>query len=177
MMVCGLTVFLLWASTGVLLYFVNTTEVVRKSDVLLVLAPSGDRLSKAERLMAEGYAGVLAISVPSGSRDADSALCRENREYAIVCFRPDPVTTQGEARSLRTLSQLHGWNSATALTGRSHIPRAQVILERCYKGALSMVADSEDLPLISFVKPRSSWAYRYAYETAAFVKVAFNADC
>jgi uncharacterized SAM-binding protein YcdF (DUF218 family) len=176
--VCCSATVLLWVTAGLFLFVAPTMDAPKHADVLLVLAPAGDRMRHAERLMDHGYAGTLAISVPLGyAGNPDSALCNEKRTYRIVCFSPDPVTTQGEARALKRLSREYGWQTANVLTMQSHVARARVILERCYKGDLSMVGYWQDLPLLSLKNPRRSWAYRYAYETAAFVKVALNTGC
>lgn len=168
---------LLWAVTGLFLYVVPATDAPKHADVLFVLAPQGDRTKYAERLMGQGYAGTLAISSPR-EEDGSSALCAEQRAYRIVCFEPDPVTTQGEARALQSLSVEYGWKSAEVLTAQFHVSRATVLLQRCYKGDLGMIAYQQRLPLL--VVPnlaQSSWAYHYVYETAAFVKVALHQDC
>jgi uncharacterized SAM-binding protein YcdF (DUF218 family) len=173
---CAMVVTL-WAVTGVFLYVVPAVDAPRHADVLFVLAPQGDRTGYAEQLMDLGYAGTLAISAPQ-AKDGSAALCKEKRAYRIVCFDPDPVTTQGEARALQSLSKEYGWKSATVLTAQFHVTRARVLLQRCYKGELGMIAYRQELPLLVFpYLGRSSWAYHYAYETAAFVKVALNQDC
>lgn len=173
-----LTALLLWAIAGLFLYVVPATDAPRHADVLFVLAPPNDRMRYAEQLMDQGYADTLAISAPLDENGSlDSSLCNEKRAYRIVCFYPDPVTTQGEARALQSLSREYGWRSANVLTVQFHAARARVILQRCYKGDLSMIAVWQDLPVLSVSNPRSSWAYRYAYETAAFVKVGVNQGC
>lgn len=168
---------LLLAAAGIFLFVAPVGDPRRQADVLLVLAPPGDRLGYAEALMEQGYAETLAISVPFGKNDPASALCDEQRAYSIVCFNPDPVTTQGEARALRGLANEHGWTTANVVTDRSHIQRATVILKRCYEGDLSVTAYRQELPLLSFTNPRDSWAFRYAYELVAFVKVGLNQEC
>lgn len=173
----GSSPLLLWTAAGLFLSALPAMDAPKPADVLVVLAPPGDRIKYAEQLMDRGYAGSLAISVPLGNDDPVSALCGARRTYRIVCFSPNPVTTQGEARSLRSLTAEYGWKSANVLTNRSHVPRARVILERCFSGELSMIAFKQDLPLVSFTEPKNSWIYHYAYESAAFVKVTLNQDC
>ncbi|MFH5878508.1 hypothetical protein [Arthrobacter sp. NA-172] len=81
-----------------------------------------------------------------------------------------------------------GWNpgrqpllgvgqSADVLTAQFHVTRASVIVDRCYKGELHMVADRRGLPLVSVTDPTYSSAYQYLYQTAAFVKVAVHPEC
>jgi uncharacterized SAM-binding protein YcdF (DUF218 family) len=173
----GAAAVLLWAATGLLLYVAPAADAPRPADVLFVLAPQGDRTRYAEHLMDQGYAGTLAISAPQ-DKDGTAALCKEKRTYRIVCFDPDPVTTQGEARALQRLSKLYGWKSANVLTAQFHVTRARILLQRCYQGDLGMIAFSTETPLLvlPYVE-RSSWTYHFVYETAAFVKVAINQDC
>lgn len=172
------TALLFWAAAGLFLYVAPATNAPRHADVLFVLAPPDDRMKYAEQLMAQGYADTLAISVPmDDDGNLSSSLCNEKRPYRVLCFEPDPVTTQGEARALQSLSREYGWKSANVLTVQFHVARARVLLERCYQGDLNMVAYWQKLPLLSFTNPGRSWAFHYAYETAAFVKVTLNQDC
>lgn len=143
------------------------------SDAVVVLAPpvSTGRLDHAESLMAAGYGRTLAISFPEdGSGAARSDICRVNRPYRVICFSPDPVTTQGEARAIRRLSDEYGWQSINVVTDDFHVTRARIIIGRCYSHNLNMVAYKQDRSLMS-------WAYRFIYETAAFVKLAGKGGC
>lgn len=126
--------------------------------------------------MDDGYARTLVISAPVNDATTRPPICTQKREYRIICFAPDPITTQGEARALRTLSEKHEWNSANVLTAQFHVTRARIILGRCYTGDLKMIAFKQPMPLLS-PELDGSWAYHFAYESAAFVKVALNPDC
>jgi uncharacterized SAM-binding protein YcdF (DUF218 family) len=123
----------------------------------------------AEKIMAGGYAETLVLSIPRGGTPA-SDVCREKRPYPVICFTPDPVTTQGEARALQRLAKEHEWQTVNVLTAKFHVARSRIILERCYKGDLNVVTYEQDLSALS-------WAYSFAYETAAFMKVAANPSC
>ncbi|MGM7777510.1 YdcF family protein [Arthrobacter sp. KNU-44] len=169
---------LLWATAGLFLYVEPPADAPKHADVLFVLGPADDRVDYAEKLMDQGYAHTLVISVPQGVAGYPRlTLCDEQRPYRIICFKPDPGTTQGEARELRTLAQENGWKSANVLTAQYHVTRARVIVQRCFQGELNMVSYQKDLPLLSTKKSTPSWAYMYAYQTAAFVKVALNQEC
>ncbi|WP_175460550.1 YdcF family protein [Arthrobacter sp. ok909] len=171
-------ILLLWAAAGLFLYVTPPSDAPRHADVLFVLGPPDSRIAYAEQLMEQGYARTLAVSVPLDKHGSPGlALCNERRTYRIICFRPAPFTTQGEARELKELTDKNGWTSADVLTVQFHLTRARVVVQRCYTGDLSMVAYRQNLPLISFTKPIESWAYQYAYQTAAFVKVALNEAC
>lgn len=173
------TTLMLWAAAGVAVYSAASgANTLRQADVLFVLGPPNERVEYAKQLMDEGAADALAISVPrSVDDDSRPPLCDEQRPYRIVCFEPNPFTTQGEARALQRLSRENDWNSAMVLTGQFHVARANVILHRCYEGDLGMLVHAQDLPLLSLTNPKRSLAYLYAYETGAFVKAAVNQDC
>lgn len=162
---------MVWAIAGIFLYVSPPADVPEHADVVFVLGPPDQRMSYAEQLMQQGFAPTLAVSSPvgkDGKYEAD--ICSAHRPYRIICFNPDPFTTQGEARALRDLSNQYGWKSANVLTAQFHVTRARVIVTRCYGGDLRMVAYRRPIPL-------TSWAYQYVYQTAAFVKVAFHSDC
>lgn len=174
----ALSLLLLWAAVGMFLYVVPASDAPKHADVLFVLGPPDSRMTYAEQLMSEGYAGTLAVSVPLDKQGTpDLALCSERRAYRIICFHPEPFTTQGEARELQSLSLENGWKSADVLTAQFHVTRARVIVERCYGGDLSMLAYHQNLPVFSFTMPTGSWVYQYAYQTAAFLKVVLHEEC
>lgn len=167
-----------WAVAGVFLYVAPPDDEPEHADVLFVLGPPDQRIGYAEQLMQQGYAPTLAVSSPVGKDGRfEAGICSAHRPYRIICFNPDPVTTQGEARALKNLSAQYGWKSANVLTAQFHVTRARVIVSRCYGGDLHLVADRMGLPLISLTNPTYSWAYQYLYQTAAFVKVAIHPDC
>jgi uncharacterized SAM-binding protein YcdF (DUF218 family) len=174
--VAALAIF--WAIAGIFLYVTPPADEPQHADVLFVLGPPDQRMVYAEQLMQQGYAPTLAVSSPVGKDGKyEAAICTANRPYRIICFNPDPFTTQGEARALSDLSQRYGWQSANVLTAQFHVTRARVIVSRCYAGDLRMIADRRKLPLVSASKPTNSWAYQYVYQTAAFVKAAVHPDC
>ncbi len=58
---------------------------------------------------------------------------------AAVCFRPDPYSTQGEARWIATEAGRRGWDSIVVVTSTYHVRRARMVVERCYEGRLAVV--------------------------------------
>ncbi len=167
-----------WVFAGIFLFVAPAADEPEHADVLFVLGPPDQRIADAEQLMQDGYAPTLAVSSPIDKHGKyEAAICGAHRSYRIICFNPDPFTTQGEARALKNLSDLYGWKSADVLTAQFHVSRARVIIGRCYSGKLRMVADQRNIPLLSFTSPTYSWAYQYVYQTAAFVKVAVHPEC
>ncbi|MCX2747040.1 YdcF family protein [Arthrobacter sp. MI7-26] len=169
---------MVWAIAGIFLYVSPPADEPEHADVVFVLGPPDQRMSYAEQLMQQGYAPTLVVSSPVGKDGKYQAdVCAAHRPYRIICFNPDPFTTQGEARALRDLSSQYGWKSANVLTAQFHVTRARVIVTRCYEGDLHMIAYRRGLPPVSLTNPTNTWAYQYVYQTAAFVKVAIHPDC
>lgn len=160
-----------WLVAGVFLFVAPVTDDPSPASAVFVLAPAtDDRVERAEDMIARGYADTLAVSVPSSTEGIDPGICHEERPYRVLCFAPDPITTQGEGRALRELSNEYGWQSVNVVTANFHVARARIILQRCFAGDLRMVGYEANLS-------PPSWAYRFTYETAAFVKVAVNPEC
>lgn len=167
--------FVLWAwlVAGLFMFVDPVVDQPVSADAVVVLAPpiSTGRLDYAESLMSSGYSATLVISAPDGgSGKAPAEVCRADQPYRVICFSPNPATTQGEARAIQRLSEEHGWHSITVVTDTFHVTRARIIIGRCYSHDLNIVAYNRDRSLMS-------WAYRFVYESAAFVKVAGDSGC
>ncbi len=94
------------------------------------------RLAEGRKLVAEGVAHTLVISDGRAPGWVEAnALCRAR----AVCFRPDPYSTQGEARWIADEAELRGWDSVVVVTSTYHVRRARMIVERCYEGELAVV--------------------------------------
>lgn len=137
------------------------------SDVVLVLGPPDpERMALAERLMAQGHAKALVVSIDSRWTAARLPACSEPRPYPVTCFQPDPATTRGEGMELRRLADAQGWHSVQAITFDWHVNRARDILGRCYAGAVRVLA----VPGYHSVK-------NLAHHVAGWYKVPFQRTC
>lgn len=171
-------IFLLVLAVGWLLggFFVIVHPKVdhpRHADAIVVLGPPGadGRTETALKLIDEGVAATLVVSVPSGTPGPATRLCTTPRRgVTVTCFRPDPPTTRGEAEQIRRLAREHGWKSIVVVTSTYHISRARMIVKRCFGGKLSMVAARHG---ISFL----SWGYQYLYQGGGFVKAFVERGC
>ncbi|MGT2425236.1 YdcF family protein [Amnibacterium kyonggiense] len=153
---------IVWILAGLPFFVFPTTDPVpQHADVVLVLGPPvPDRIAVAERLLAEHRVATALVSVPGEEAQWQvEGLCARSD---VICFRPDPSTTRGEARELRAEAAAHAWTSAVVTTMPAHIARARTIVGRCFGGKLSMVADAEG--------PYDGYVYQYLYQTAATVK-------
>jgi uncharacterized SAM-binding protein YcdF (DUF218 family) len=117
-----------------LLFAWPATNSPRRSDAIVVLGGSGFRLQKGLALAEAGYAPYLVISVPP---HADAEQCPPAPpRVTIICFVPNPATTQGEARAATRLARTHHWNQLIVIPGIPQTTRARIRFNRCYHGTL-----------------------------------------
>ncbi|MBO1267715.1 YdcF family protein [Arthrobacter cavernae] len=167
----GAVILVAWIVIGVPLYVSPPTGQPQPADVLFVLGPPTARVEYAEKLMNAGLAPTIAVSMPLNSDgEIEGAYCEAKRPYRIICFHPEPFTTQGEARVLADMAEEYGWRSANILTSQFHVTRAKEIVGRCYEGAFRMIPYYEDMD-------PALWAFQYLYQTAAFVKAGLRPGC
>ncbi|MCS5716755.1 YdcF family protein [Herbiconiux sp. CPCC 205763] len=161
------------ALIGLPFYVFPTVDQPERADAIVVLGPpKATRIALAEKLVSEGYAETILISVPPTSRFSASSLpaCTYPPAGAdVTCFLADPFTTQGEARFVRAQAQENGWNKVLVITSTPHVYRARLIFDRCIDGAL-FVADPRNLSL-------GDWIYQYLYQTGAMLKASVNDEC
>ncbi|KUG52052.1 hypothetical protein AVL61_06740 [Kocuria rosea subsp. polaris] len=182
-LVTVLALGLAWLIAGWVVFQHPRTDAPSRSDALLVLGPPDrTRMAEALRLMDAGMAPVLVVANP-GTRDLGDAsgrvyyaraaqTCAEDggRDYEVICFRPDPSTTQGEAMELRALSEQRGWDHVSVLTYRQHVARSRLLLERCFAGRLDVL--SFDYPDV----PRGPLR-EFAYQSGGYVKAWLTPGC
>src|SRR5688500_1313514 len=106
----------------------------------MVLAGAKSRLPVALELVERGVAPVLVISDGLDPRWTQAnRLCRFGDPERVVCVRPEPYSTRGEARLAARLARERGWDSLAVVTSRFHLMRARRLLERCFAGELALV--------------------------------------
>lgn len=156
-----LGVLVLFVLTALRLVLLPKIDQPRPVDAIFMLEGAGDRRAKAFELARSGIAPVLVVSIPGRFRCPDKA--EVGADVEIICFRPEPSTTQGEAREAGRLAELHGWHSMLFVTDRSQDTRARLRIGRCYDGEV-LVAVTET--------PWRQWPYLIAYQSAATVKAS-----
>ena len=137
----------LWVALDVYLFLTPDLDRPGKAAAVIVLA--GDRTPRLERgleLMGSGVAPVLVISDgfdplwPAANRlCADGRGARAGREFRVVCFRPDPYSTRGEARGFAQLARDEGWDSVVIATTTFHVTRSRILFRRCFDGRVEGV--------------------------------------
>jgi hypothetical protein len=168
-----LVLFLVWVVGG---YFVLVRPQVSHpthAAAIVMLGPpdENNRVETALKLIKDHVATMLVISVPAGHQRAAKDLCTEPQSgFTVMCFRPNPATTRGEAEEIRRLAAQHGWKSIVVVTSTFHISRARMIVKRCYSGKLYMVPARKG---ISFGR----WMYQYFYQSGGYIKAFLHTSC
>jgi uncharacterized SAM-binding protein YcdF (DUF218 family) len=149
-----------------------TVNRLRPADAVVVLggASVDGRLQHGIALVEAGYASTLLVSQPTTRDQQTREFCaRKLAHVTVVCFKPDPATTQGEAREIRARAAADHWNSVIVVTSAYHISRARLIISRCFGGTLMMTG--ADRPSLG------EWTYNVLYQTGAFAKALVDSGC
>ena len=114
-----------------------TDEEPRRVDAVVVLAGGDERLPAALELVEAGVAPVLVLDPDQPSWEA---LCGRNEPYEVVCYRPEPFSTRGEAQGVGRIARERGWESVAVVTSTYHLTRARLLFDRCLEGAVAGVS-------------------------------------
>ncbi|MGH8889436.1 MAG: YdcF family protein [Acidothermaceae bacterium] len=155
------------AVIDVRLFVVPTSAAAGPTDAFVVLGGGTYdlRLNAALKLVREYPGAALLVSVAGHKHCPHFAVGASQ----IICFNPDPMTTQGEAREATLLAHQHGWTSMTVVTTADQIWRAGVRFSRCWSGDLRLV----QAPTSAWIRLRS-----IPYEMGATVKAeVFQRSC
>lgn len=137
-----IVVVALWVALDIYLFATPSLDRPTRSDTVIVLA--GDRTPRLDRGLALMRAGVARTLVISDGHDplwpAANRLCDAGGEgFRVVCFRPDPYSTRGEARGFAQLARANGWRSVVVVTSTFHVTRARLLFRRCFDGLVEGV--------------------------------------
>ena len=138
---------LVFLGATVYLFVLPHMDRVTRADAVVVLSGGKtDRLPKGLALVRARVAPTLVISdgLAAGYPQANR-LCRGGRPFHVVCFRPDPYSTRGEAEGVARLARKHGWRSLVVVTSRYHVFRARLLFRRCFHGPLAVVGSQPSL--------------------------------
>lgn len=131
----------------------------RRADAVVVLAGDHLRLGKALELMTRQVAPTLVISdgLAPGWREANR-LCRGGARgrFRVVCFRPRPYSTRGEARAVARMAAARGWRSVLVVTSTYHVTRARLLFDRCTGARVFVTGATYQrslIPLEVFLEP------------------------
>jgi uncharacterized SAM-binding protein YcdF (DUF218 family) len=122
------------------------TDHPTKADVVMVL--SGDskhRLPAALQLMKDHVAPVLVISDGLNAVPRAQNLCKTGGPpaYHVLCFRPNPYSTRGEAENFAALAAQRHWRSVAIVSSPTHITRLRILFKRCFHGTIYAVRSKQ----------------------------------
>jgi uncharacterized SAM-binding protein YcdF (DUF218 family) len=115
------------------------------ADAVVVLAGTKARLPVGLRLVRQGYAPALVVSLNETPSAAQRRACTAQGGYAVVCVHAHPFSTRGEAREIGRLARARHWRTVDVVTSQFHVFRARLVIRRCYRGKLRMVGASNSL--------------------------------
>jgi uncharacterized SAM-binding protein YcdF (DUF218 family) len=147
-----LVVVLAWAAVAAIGFALHHGDTPVHADAVVVLEGSKTRLPLGMKLVREGYAPLLIISV-GDRKQLEARLCsgRERiRHVRVLCFSAIPLSTRGEAEYVGKLAETERLYSIDVVTSKFHVLRAGVLIRRCYHGRLHIVGAPESnwrLPL------------------------------
>jgi hypothetical protein len=147
------------AVVEVRLYVVPASDGAGPTDAVVVLGGQEyeARLQTADVMLKNFPGSVVVVSIPGG------IPCPPQPPGAseILCFSPNPSTTQGEARTTAKLAAKYNWKSIEVVTTADQVWRARLRFSRCWAGDLTMVRSDSSI----YSRMRA-----VPYETAATVK-------
>jgi uncharacterized SAM-binding protein YcdF (DUF218 family) len=119
-------------------FFWPSTSEPRRVDAIVVFGARSrpERLPEGLRLANQRVAPVLVLSAPP----EDRSICRGMDRLEVICFRPEPFSTRGEARRIGELAADRGWKSILLVTSTYHLTRARMLLRRCLDGSVEGIA-------------------------------------
>jgi uncharacterized SAM-binding protein YcdF (DUF218 family) len=148
------------------------TDAVDRADAVVVFdGGQGERMHTARTLMARGIAPALVVSTGQELDPGDGdGLCTEPQSFEVLCFTPRPDTTRGEAQAVGEIARRRSWDTVALVTSTYHVSRARMLVERCYRGQLVVVAASP--PGGPF-----AWVGNVAHEWGGSVEAIIERGC
>lgn len=161
-------VFFAFCLLSAWLFVFPATGMPARVDAIVVLGGSGGRLDLGLQLAQEDKAPYLVLS--HGLPWIPPHLCTGHAGRAkVICFNPEPGTTQGEAEGAAEFAKKYGWTSMVLVTTTDQVWRAHLRFQRCYPGEVYGVA----APV-----PWYDWPYAILYQWGATAKAeTYQRDC
>lgn len=152
-------------------------DPVRPADAVVVLGPVGTdgSLDRGLALAAARPGTPLALSIVPNQRGYLGHLCAGDLpepDPQLICFVPDPLTTQGEARAIRDLARDRHWRHVTVVTPAYHVTRARILVQRCLSATTTA-----DVTGTGVTPGPRRLLLELAYQEVALVKTWFGGTC
>ena len=163
--------------SGQLVFANARVDELQRSDAIVVLGGEHDgREDYALSLARAGWAPTVVVSDSYDAGDPVMArVCRPVPDVDVMCVRPDPLTTRGEAMLMRRLAQERDWKRVIVVSWRHHLPRARLVFRQCFaneRGATVMVAVPR-----RYHYSVAGWELVFAYQWAGLAKAFAQGEC
>lgn len=156
-----------------LLFVYPDLNAPERSDAIVVLGGHGvPAFDKGVALARQGYAPDLVLSLQDWQNCGpyQQLLATRLSDVHVSCFKANPQTTQGEARSIEQLAKRSHWTRIIVVVPTTQASRARLRIGRCYSGQVLEVA----------FPPQGigQWLKEFAYEWGAMFKaVVLQPSC
>jgi uncharacterized SAM-binding protein YcdF (DUF218 family) len=158
-------------AAGYLIFSDATDSALSRVDAVIVLGGEHDgREDYGLALAPQVHASTVVLSDPYP--DTDQLMRRmclpRNDAVKVVCSRPHPSTTHGEAMMTRRLAGERHWKNILIVSWRYHLPRARLVFNQCVS-AIGVSITAKAVPR-QYALPVWYWQYLYLYQFAGIVK-------
>jgi hypothetical protein len=155
----GAVVIALFVAATVRLFVLPDLNAPAPAGAVIVLGGNGaGPEDRGVQLAEEGYASTLVFSLVPSQTCARSEVAT----ITVMCFRADPQTTQGEARTIAALAGRDHWHRIIVVMPVPQASRARLRIGRCYSGQILEVG----VPEPGFW----AWMRSIVYEWGAMLK-------
>jgi hypothetical protein len=153
-----LAIVVVFAAVTTRLFIFPDLNTPVHSDAIVVLGGTGlTPVQTGVALADRGLAPMLVFSL------VPYEVCTPSRPtFKVICFKANPLTTQGEARSIAHLAKIYHWHRIIVVAPIAQATRARLRVGRCYAGQVLI----DGVPATSFF----NWVHEIAYEWTALVK-------
>jgi hypothetical protein len=155
-------VVLAFVALTLVLFVYPDVNAPQRSDAIVVLGGNGaGPFDEGVALARQHFAPTLVLSLVPGYACHGSVL-PEVPSVRLLCFRANPLSTQGEGRAIAHLAAVHHWDRVIVVMPTTQATRARLRIGRCYPGQVLEVG----------VTPPGFWAWvrGVAYEWPSLVK-------
>lgn len=154
----GLLLVLFVFATARLFLWPPSNTPTAANAVVSLSGPWQHQANAALSLAHQGYSKIVVVSLGNNNRD----LCPPAPPLIqVICFRPNPVDTRGEAEFVARLAARRHWRKIIVVPERSQTTRARLLFERCTGISMEFVPVQD---------PSSRVPYDLLYQWAALVK-------
>lgn len=175
------TVVVLVAAVGLYgsLVLMNTpNDRVAKADAVVVLGGEHDgREAFGVKLAKKLDAHTVVLSDPYRPKDkVMQKLCGTVRDgVEVMCEKPVPSTTRGEAIFADRLATEHQWRRVVVVSWRYHLIRARLIFDQCASASGASFAFVA-VPR-RYLQTVAQFSYIFAYQVGGTIKALIQGEC